>query len=144
MPSAPSLAEMGEDPFLKQAYQASDWSVVDGGYVALILRFIFQQRIPRISGLQILQKLLGVDAERAIPTELRRILWVMPSVPEAERVAKLVRELELPSKQQRFHIAPYYRKDEDYQDEVLADVVLLSSNREDGTTYIDTQVSPSF
>ena len=116
VPSAPSLAEMGSDDFLRRAYQGSDWAVVDGGYVALILRFIFRRPIPRISGLQILQKLLGFECERVMPLEDRRVLWVMPSSEEGERVGKLAVQLGLAAENQQFYTAPYYQKDEDYWD----------------------------
>ena len=39
VPSAPSLAQMQTDPLLAASYRGSDFAVVDGGYVALILRF---------------------------------------------------------------------------------------------------------
>ena len=123
VPSAPSLAEMGGDDFLKRAYQASDWAVVDGGYVALILRFVFRRPIPRISGLQILQKLLGCGDERVLEMERRRVLWVMPSREEAGRVEALLAGLGFPPENRECYVAPYYRRDEDYEDpELLARV----------------------
>lgn len=123
VPSAPSLAEVGTDELLKKSYQGSDWAVVDGGYIALIIRLVFQRSIPRISGLQILQKLLGSGAKREIPMEQRKILWVMPDEAEAQRVSKFTAELGLPAENQSTYLAPFYRKDEDYRDGELLDMI---------------------
>jgi N-acetylglucosaminyldiphosphoundecaprenol N-acetyl-beta-D-mannosaminyltransferase len=123
VPSAPSLAEMRRDPMLMRAYRRSDWAVVDGGYVALILRFVFRRSVPRISGLQILQKLLGAGAERVIPIEKRKLLWVMPNEDEAGRVGSLAEELGLCAEMQRTYLAPFYAEDEEYQDQRLLELV---------------------
>ncbi len=69
VPSAPSLGAMDCDPFLALAYRSSDWSVVDGGYVALLLRFLFRKSIRRISGLQILQNLVSPSHEHFVAME---------------------------------------------------------------------------
>lgn len=119
VPSAPSFAQMAEDEFLKKAYQSSDWAVVDGGYVAIIMRFLLRTPVPRISGLQILQKLMGLGGKRPIPFEKRRILWVMPSQEEADRVSLLAEEVGLPEANQNYYLAPFYQADEDYHDKGL-------------------------
>lgn len=120
VPSAPSLAQMRRDPALMTAYQASDWAVVDGGYVALVLRLCFGRNLPRISGLQILQRLIGVKTSRAIPFHERRVLWVVPSADEKDRIDYYL-ENEGFRKDLRFwYEAPYYRHDADFQDEALA------------------------
>lgn len=120
VPSAPSLAQMRRDPALMTAYQASDWAVVDGGYVALILRFCFGRRLPRISGLQILQRLLGEKKQRAIPFEDRRILWVVPTAAEKERIDYYLEDCGFPRKHRNWYHAPFYKTESDFQDEVLA------------------------
>jgi N-acetylglucosaminyldiphosphoundecaprenol N-acetyl-beta-D-mannosaminyltransferase len=124
VPSAPSLAEMSQDPFLRQAYAESDWAVMDGGYVALVLRFLYRRRWPRISGLQLLERLLGThDHARAIPFEKRRVLWVMPSLDEEARVRNLLESLGFEAAKQKFYQAPVYRQAEDYDDAELAERV---------------------
>jgi N-acetylglucosaminyldiphosphoundecaprenol N-acetyl-beta-D-mannosaminyltransferase len=120
VPSAPSLAEMGRDPFLRQTYVESDWAVMDGGYVALVLRVFFGRHWPRISGLQLLEKLLGANGHaRVIPFEKRRVLWVMPSPEEEIRVRKMLAGFGLPEAHQHFYQAPHYRTPEDFDDEAL-------------------------
>lgn len=124
VPSAPSLAEMSRDPFLRQTYTQSDWAVMDGGYVALVLRFIYRRRWPRISGLQLLERLLGTNGHpRALPFEQRRVLWVMPSAAEEQRVRALLDELGFEPGQQHFYQAPVYRAAADYDDSALQQVV---------------------
>lgn len=117
VPSAPSLAEMGRDPFRRQTYSESDWAVMDGGYVALVLRVFFGRHWPRISGLQLLEKLLGANGHpRAIPFEKRRVLWVMPSAEEEARVRRMLAGFGLPEAEQHFYQAPVYRTRGDFDD----------------------------
>lgn len=124
VPSAPSLADMSRDPFLRQTYEESDWAVMDGGYVALVLRFVFRRRWPRISGLQLLERLLGTNGHsRAVPFHERRVLWVMPSQAEELRVRKLLETLGFDAGRQQYYQAPVYQVREDYDDEALREVV---------------------
>lgn len=125
VPSAPSLAEMRRDPFLRKAYVESDWAVMDGGYVALVLRFVFRRRWPRISGLQLLERLLGTNGhDQAVPFAKRRVLWVMPGADEERRVGKLLAGLGFEANRQHFYQAPIYRSLEDYDDSRLREAVL--------------------
>lgn len=124
VPSAPSLAEMSRDPFLRQAYSESDWAVMDGGYVALVLRVFYRRHWPRISGLQLLERLLGTNGHsRAVPFDERRVLWVMPSADEELRVRNLLDGLGFDPRRQHFYQAPLYRIQEDYDDASLREVV---------------------
>jgi UDP-N-acetyl-D-mannosaminuronic acid transferase (WecB/TagA/CpsF family) len=116
VPSAPSLAMMTSDAFLAKAYQSSDFAVVDGGYVALVLRFVFGKSVNRISGLQLLQKLFAPDFTHAVPMEQRRILWVVPNGQEKDAIRNYLLGAGFDLNQQDFYEAPFYRKDEDFQD----------------------------
>ncbi|GAA5118381.1 WecB/TagA/CpsF family glycosyltransferase [Luteolibacter yonseiensis] len=102
------------------AYQASDWAVVDGGYVALVLRMCFGRHLPRISGLQILQRLVGEKSRRSIPFHERRILWVVPTAEEKDRIDYYLEDQGFPHQLRHWYYAPFYRKTEDFQDEALA------------------------
>jgi N-acetylglucosaminyldiphosphoundecaprenol N-acetyl-beta-D-mannosaminyltransferase len=119
VPSAPSLAQMQTDPLLAESYRGSDWAVVDGGYVALILRFVFGKSIKRISGLQILQKLVSPKHEHVVPMESRRILWVVPNGQEQNAIRNFLLEGSFDLNLQHFYLAPFYRVDADYSDEKL-------------------------
>lgn len=120
VPSAPSLAQMRGDPALMRAYQASDWAVVDGGYVALILRLCYRRHLPRISGLQILQRLVGAADQRSIPFHERRILWVVPSEAEKGRIAYYLEDNGFSRRSQYWYQAPFYRTEADFYDAQLA------------------------
>jgi N-acetylglucosaminyldiphosphoundecaprenol N-acetyl-beta-D-mannosaminyltransferase len=123
VPSAPSLAQMRSDPALMNAYQASDWAVVDGGYVALILRFFLGHNLPRISGLQILQRLLGDRERRAIPFHKRRILWVVPNEAEQTRIENFLIDAGFPEDGRRAYLAPFYKTEADFEDHALTKVI---------------------
>ncbi|MFT3991265.1 MAG: WecB/TagA/CpsF family glycosyltransferase [Luteolibacter sp.] len=123
VPSAPSLAMMRSDPLLTKSYQSSDYSVVDGGYVAIVLKLIFGKFYPRISGLQILQRLLCGSENHVIPFHKRHILWVVPHREEKQRIEKLLDEKNFPRELQYWHRAPHYKKDEDFQDKKLMELI---------------------
>lgn len=119
VPSAPSLAQMRRDPSLAAAYRASDWAVVDGGYVATVLRLVFRRNYPRISGLQILQRLTGDAARRAVRLDERRVLWVVPSEEEKGRIDRYLVGQGFPEANRDWYLAPFYRTDADFEDTEL-------------------------
>lgn len=123
VPSAPSLAQMRTDPLLMEAYQSSDFAVVDGGYVALVLRFCLGRRLPRISGLQILEKLVGPDRGCAIPFDQRKVLWVVPSEEERVRIQSYLSRQGFSEERQAWYLAPFYRTGEDLNDAALIEKV---------------------
>ena len=120
VPSAPSLAQMRRDPHLMDAYQASDFAVVDGGYVALVLRVVFRRNLPRISGLQILQRLVGEKPRRSIPFHERHILWVVPTPADKDRIDYYLEDQGFPRDKRHWYGASFYKTAEDFNDEALA------------------------
>jgi N-acetylglucosaminyldiphosphoundecaprenol N-acetyl-beta-D-mannosaminyltransferase len=124
VPAAPALAQTVEDPLLKLAYQSSDWAVMDGGFAALVLRLVFFKKIRRISGLQILMRLTGDAAQRPVPLEERSVLWVVPDAAEEKRTAEFLAGQGFAAGRQSFYHAPFYGKDEDFEDRVLVDKIL--------------------
>lgn len=123
VPSAPSLAQMRTDPGLRKAYRASDFAVVDGGYVALVLRFVLQERLPRISGLQILQRLIGEISRRTIPFHEKRVLFVVPSAMEATLVSDYLGGQGFEQERLSYYEAPYYKADKDFEDFALLEKI---------------------
>lgn len=115
VPSAPSLAQAAEDPLLQAAYQKSDWCVMDGGYVALIVRLLGKS-VRRISGLQLIEKITAPADESPIPLRERTLLWVVPSQEEEERIRKFLETQSFDGAKQAYYLAPFYRKDEDFND----------------------------
>ena len=118
VPSAPSLAQASTDPLLQKAYQQADWSVMDGGYVALIVR-AFGKAVKRISGLQLVQKITAKAGESPIPLRDREILWVIPSEEEGSRIGSFLESQGFEPGKQHYYLAPFYKTDEDFNDGIL-------------------------
>ena len=123
VPSAPSLAQaLGEHregkPLLLQAHREAAWAVVDGGYVALILRLVLRKRARRISGRQLIERLFA-DAALAVPMRERRVLWVVPSGEEAGRISRFLESTGFSLQLNPFYEAPYYKVDTDFHDTAL-------------------------
>ncbi|RYD37538.1 MAG: glycosyltransferase [Verrucomicrobiaceae bacterium] len=127
VPSAPSLGAMDNDFFLARAYRASDWAVVDGGYVALILRFCLGQSIRRISGLQLLQRLIGLGHNHPVPMEDRKILWVVPNANEQDSICNYLSQGNFELGKQHFYEAPLYKSDAEFSDQkLLAEIKIIN------------------
>ncbi len=122
VPSAPSLAQASEDELLKKAYQTSDWSVMDGGYVALIVRML-GRNIPRISGLQLIQKLTDSGSACPFPVKERKILWAIPSEQEGARIRTFLERQGFDAAKQTYYLAPFYKSDADFNDQTLNELV---------------------
>lgn len=122
VPSAPSLAQADTDPTLLRAYRESDYAVVDGGYIALILRWILGQPAKRISGLQIIEKLF-IDVDTAVPMKERKIIWVVPNSEEKERISNLLSAQNFDLSLQHFYDAPFYATDDAFKDQLLAEII---------------------
>lgn len=118
VPSGPSLGATGSDPFLLEAYRSSTWAVVDGGYVALILRCVLRRKAPRISGLQLIERLFA-DPELAVPMRERNILWVVPHDAERKRISAFLESKGFELDHQDFYEAPFYQTDADFNDTLL-------------------------
>ncbi|WP_386819038.1 WecB/TagA/CpsF family glycosyltransferase [Luteolibacter algae] len=118
VPSAPSLGQAADDGLLMTAYRAADWSVVDGGYVALILRMLGKE-VVRISGLQLIEKSIANGGTGVVPMKERKILWVVPNPEEEERIRFYMGGMGYDPDKQGFYRAPFYRSDEEFDDETL-------------------------
>lgn len=126
VPSAPSLAQAADDPLLMKAYRSAEWSVMDGGYVALIVRLL-GRRINRISGLQLIEKILAAPGSTPVEMRDRKMLWVVPNTDERSRIEALLENRGFPPGHQVYYEAPYYRTDPDFEDQALLSLV---TNRE--------------
>lgn len=74
VPSAPVLVGAVDDPATQEALLDSDLAITDSGLMILLWRLLHRERIPRVSGLGYLQRLLREPAVRAPGATL----WVMP------------------------------------------------------------------
>jgi UDP-N-acetyl-D-mannosaminuronic acid transferase (WecB/TagA/CpsF family) len=117
---------MAGDPLLEAAHHEADWAIVDGGYVALILR-VLGRRVPRISGLQILEKTIDNSGEGVVSMKKRKILWVVPSAEEESRIQSYLAGKGFAEERQSFYQAPFYQNDTEFKDEILIDKVRTSA-----------------
>lgn len=115
VPSAPSLSQMANDGVLKKAHEEADYAVVDGGYVAMVLRLL-GKKVVRISGLQILEKTVIQPEKSVIPMMDRRIFWVVPDENEEGRIKELLAKRGFGEDQMAFYQAPFYQHDDDFDD----------------------------
>lgn len=127
VPSAPSLTDALKQardgqPLLLEAYRQSRWAVVDGGYVALILRWLLRRKTRRISGLKLIDRLF-VDDYPAIEMRKRRIVWVVPNPEERQRIAAFLERMHFDARNQVFYEAPFYQTEEDFDDTDLQKLV---------------------
>jgi UDP-N-acetyl-D-mannosaminuronic acid transferase (WecB/TagA/CpsF family) len=121
VPSAPSLCQMAQDPLLKRAHQEADFAVVDGGFVALVLKFLGKP-VVRISGLQLLQKTVVNPEISVVGVHDRKILWVVPNREEEQRIKSLIFQKGLSPDKQEFYFAPFYKEDAEFDDELLKSI----------------------
>jgi UDP-N-acetyl-D-mannosaminuronic acid transferase (WecB/TagA/CpsF family) len=122
VPSAPSLAQADKDAALLRAYQESDYAVVDGGYIALILRWVLGKPLPRISGLQLIEQLFICDA-KPIQMKERRVLWVVPNEEEKQRIEALMARQGFDAAKQHYYLAPFYQSDDAFKDTTLGQII---------------------
>ncbi|MGH8046386.1 MAG: WecB/TagA/CpsF family glycosyltransferase, partial [Chthoniobacterales bacterium] len=87
------------------------------GYVALLMALEFRKSVARISGLYFLQGLF--DRRGPVAIRSRRILWVLPSQDEEERLRGFLAREDFDMDRQGFYQAPFYAKAEDFEDAAL-------------------------
>lgn len=123
VPASPAIAEIESDDYLAQSYRAADWAVVDGGYLAIWMRIILKKTIIRISGLQILHKLLGFNGEKIVDGKNRTILWITPKDEENIAISKFLEGLGYLKENQHFYTAPFYNDKSSFKDIKLFDAI---------------------
>ena len=121
-PSAPSLCQAAMDASLWQSHLKADYAVVDSAYMRVLYFLTGQIRLPRISGHQLIDRILH-EKEDCVPFQQRRLLWVLPQATEGDRIRQLLDRLGFESTLQEFYVAPFYRCDADFQDAALAGIV---------------------
>ena len=122
-PSAPSLCQASTDPMLWQAHIEADYTVVDSGYLRILLWLSGSRALPRISGHQLMELLLSRGMEHIVPFEQRRLMWVVPSRVEGARIGVLLASSGFESCNQEFYLAPDYERETDFKDKALAEIV---------------------
>ncbi len=72
-PAAPSMINLCRDPDYRRALLASDLAIADSGFMVLLWKLFTGERVPRISGLEHVKRLLEHESVR----EPGAVLWVV-------------------------------------------------------------------
>jgi exopolysaccharide biosynthesis WecB/TagA/CpsF family protein len=114
VPAAPALCELVRDPAYFEALKASDFAIIDSGYLALLIGIERLALVRRISGLRFLEELLRPGA--AAELRKRRVCWVAPHEGERARLAAYLAANGFDAALQSYYLAPMYAGDRDYED----------------------------
>ncbi len=116
VPSAPSFCSALEDAYLLRCHTEADYAVMDSGYLSLLLGIAARhKRPPRISGYQVIEKLLNGVHTPTIAKD--KILWVVPGE-ETDRAIQTHLEKEgYDLTRMSFYRAPQYGQD--FRDDAL-------------------------
>jgi N-acetylglucosaminyldiphosphoundecaprenol N-acetyl-beta-D-mannosaminyltransferase len=106
-PSGTCFTRLQRDEIYRRAITGADLALPDSGFMVLLWRFLRGRRIPRISGLAYLKRLLaGPDLRFAGST-----MWILPHNTAREKtVAALARD-GFAMSEADFYIAPLYGRD---------------------------------
>lgn len=74
-PAAPSMINLCRDEDYRRALLASDLAIADSGFMVLLWRLLTGERVPRISGLEHVKRLLEHESVR----QPGAVLWVVPT-----------------------------------------------------------------
>ncbi len=114
-PAAPSMINLCRDADYRRALLASDLAIADSGFMVLLWRSFTGERVPRISGLEHVKRLLEHESVR----EPGATLWVVPT--ESSRVKLLDFLAPTSASSERVYIAPKYGPR--VEDEALLQIV---------------------
>lgn len=107
-PSGPGLAEMDRYPCYADSLKQADMVLMDSGALVLAWALMTGEWLPRLSGYAFFEELIATE-------DLawnRDILWVLPSVDEAERWRAWMKKRGTEVADESIYIAPYYQSDE--------------------------------
>ncbi len=111
VPAAPALKDLPTNPDYRDALLHADVAITDSAFMVLIWNFISRHRVPRVSGLEYLKKLL-------LEPDLREpgsTLWIMASPKSARTNVQWLRSRGIQVRDQDIYMAPLYRGEIDDQ-----------------------------
>ncbi len=98
-PAAPSMINLCRDENYRRALLASDLAIADSGFMVLLWRFFTGERVPRISGLEHVKRLLEHESVRPPGA----VLWVVPTKSSRDKLLAF-----LAPSFQRFSVSDVY------------------------------------
>ena len=81
-PAAPSLINLCRDEDYRHALLAANLAIADSGFMVLLWRFFTGERVPRISGLEHVKRLLEHESVR----QPGAVLWIVPTESSREKL----------------------------------------------------------
>ena len=85
-PAAPSMIALCRDEDYRRALLAADLAIADSGFMVLLWRFFTGERVPRISGLEHVKRLL----EHESVWQPGAVLWVVPTESSREKLEEFL------------------------------------------------------
>ncbi len=113
VPAAPALKDLPEDESYREALLGADLAITDSALMVLVWNFMSSARVPRLSGLEYLKKLLCEPDVQA----QSNTLWIMAGPKSAETNLDYLRTQGFEVRPEDVYIAPMYR--EEIQDDAL-------------------------
>jgi UDP-N-acetyl-D-mannosaminuronic acid transferase (WecB/TagA/CpsF family) len=103
-PAAPSMINLCRDEDYRRALLSSDLAIADSGFMVLLWRLFAGERVPRISGLEHVKRLLEHESVR----QPGAALWVVPTESSREKLLAFVQRMQIPAVEDDVYIAPKY------------------------------------
>lgn len=111
------MINLCRDEDYRRALLASDLAIADSGLMVLLWKFFTGERVPRISGLEHVKRLL----EHASVRQAGATLWVVPTEKAREKLLHFLRSRNLATSEAEVYVAPKYGRP--VQDEALLAIV---------------------
>jgi UDP-N-acetyl-D-mannosaminuronic acid transferase (WecB/TagA/CpsF family) len=112
-PAAPSMVNLKYDEDYREALAAADLAIADSGWMVLLWKLITGQRVPRISGLEFVKRLLEHETMR----QPGSAVWVIPSESARDKTIQFFERAAIPFLPGNFYVAPRYQAS--FKDEAL-------------------------
>jgi N-acetylglucosaminyldiphosphoundecaprenol N-acetyl-beta-D-mannosaminyltransferase len=109
VPAAPALKDLPTNAAYREALLNADTAITDSALMVLIWNTISRQRVPRVSGLEYLKRLLEEPEVR----EPGNTLWIMASPKSAKTNIDWLRRQGIDLREDDIYMAPLYKGDID-------------------------------
>ena len=116
-PAAPSMINLCRDEDYRRALLASDVAIADSGFMVLLWRLLTGERVPRISGLEHVKRLLEDESVR----QPGAVLWVVASEKSRDKLLDFLPGERMRPRSPDVYVAPKYRRP--VEDETLLGIV---------------------
>lgn len=92
-PAAPSMINLCRDDDYRRALLAADLAIADSGFMVLLWKLFTGERVPRISGLEHVKRLLEHESVR----QPGAVLWVVPTESSRDKLVGFLQRSALPA-----------------------------------------------